>query len=384
MIEPSIQGVIARNSHPAGCAAFLRHWAARCATPVSTSSASPRVLVLGASSGYGLALRTVLLRDYAARTLGVAYEREPSGQYSGSAGWHLSAAFAELAAEQGLPGETLMLDAFAPASRQAVIEAIRHDFGQVDLVVYSLAAGQRTVNGRKVRSTIKPAGAPYQGYQLDLAADTLQPVTLEPASSQELADTVTVMGGEDWQQWMTALQEAGVLASGARSVAFSYIGPASTWPLYRDGTLGQAKADLHQRAQQINAQLQTLGGGAWVVVAKALVTKASIFIPGMAPYLMALYAVMKEQGVHEDCLDQMQRLCHGQLFAEQVHTDSAGLTRLDDRELADSVQQAVNARLAVLNPDNFMQCGDYQGVKQAFLAMNGFGIEGVDYASGCA
>lgn len=382
MIEPSIQGVIARNSHPAGCAAFLRSWAARCKAPASnlTLSAGPRVLVLGASSGYGLALRTVLLQEYAARTLGVAYERGPSGQYSGSAGWHLSAAFAELAAEQGLPGETLMLDAFAPASRQTVIETIRRDFGQVDLVVYSLAAGQRTVDGRKVRSAIKPAGAPYQGYQLDLATDQLQPVTLEPASSQEMADTVTVMGGEDWQQWMTALQEADVLAPGARSVAFSYIGPASTWPLYRDGTLGQAKADLHQRAQQINAQLQTLGGGAWVVVAKALVTKASIFIPGMAPYLMALYAVMKEQGVHEDCLDQMQRLCHSQLFAEQVHTDSDQLIRLDDWELAEPVQQAVDARLALLNPDNFMQYGDYQGVKQEFLAMNGFGIAGVDYS----
>lgn len=380
MIEPSIQGVIARNSHPAGCAAFLHGWAARCALPALPTGAGPRVLVLGASSGYGLALRTVLLREYAARTLGVAYERPPSASYSGSAGWHLSSAFAELAAAQGLPGETLMLDAFAPSSRQTVIDAIRRDLGHVDLVVYSLAAGQRSVNGRKVRSAIKPSGTPYQGYQLDLAADRLQPVTLAPASSEEMADTVTVMGGEDWQQWMSALQQAGVLAPGARSVAFSYIGPACTWPLYREGTLGQAKADLHRRAQQINAQLQTMGGGAWVVVAKALVTKASIFIPGMAPYLMALYAEMKAQGVHEDCLSQMQRLCHEQLFAPQIQTDAQGLIRLDDRELADRVQRAVEQRLAQMNEDNFRQWGDYQGVKQEFLAMNGFGIAGVDYS----
>ncbi|BBT64658.1 enoyl-[acyl-carrier-protein] reductase [NADH] [Aeromonas caviae] len=382
IIHPQIQGCVARNCHPMGCrAAVLQQiQQVRAAGPFNGPK---RVLVLGASSGFGLASRIALTFGAGADTLGISFERGPSDKGLGSAGWYNNIWFRQAAEQAGRIAVNLIGDAFSDTMRQQAIDVIRQQLGQVDLVVYSLASGVRVMpDGTQVRSVLKTTGQPLQGWGLDLEHDALVQQSLVPATPEEIRDTVTVMGGEDWQRWMQALQQADCLAPGARTVAYSYIGPESTYPLYRDGTIGYAKEHLHATAETINLQLAGIGGHAWVSVCKALVTKASVFIPVLPVYLGLLMGVMKERGVHEGCIEQMQRL-----FADKMYGPRGGvadgnrLIRMDDHELEPAVQAAVSALWPKVTPENFRALGDFAGLRQEFMQLNGFELPGVDYGA---
>lgn len=382
IIHPQIQGCVARNCHPMGCrAAVLQQIEqVRAAGPFNGPK---RVLVLGASSGFGLASRIALTFGAGADTLGVSFERGPSDKGLGSAGWYNNIWFRQAAEQAGRIAVNLIGDAFSGTMRQQAIDVIRQQLGQVDLVVYSLASGVRVMpDGTQVRSVLKTTGQPLQGWGLDLEHDALVQQSLVPATPEEIRDTVTVMGGEDWQRWMQALQQADCLAPGARTVAYSYIGPESTYPLYRDGTIGYAKEHLHATAETINLQLAGIGGHAWVSVCKALVTKASVFIPVLPVYLGLLMGVMKERGVHEGCIEQMQRLFADKMYGPRgVVADGNRLIRMDDHELEPAVQAAVSALWPKVTPENFRTLGDFAGLRQEFMQLNGFELPGVDYGA---
>lgn len=382
IIHPQIQGCVARNCHPMGCrAAVLQQIEqVRAAGPFNGPK---RVLVLGASSGFGLASRIALTFGAGADTLGVSFERGPSDKGLGSAGWYNNIWFRQAAEQAGRIAVNLIGDAFSDTLRQQAIDVIRQRLGQVDLVVYSLASGVRVMpDGTQVRSVLKTTGKPLQGWGLDLEHDALVQQSLVPATPEEIRDTVTVMGGEDWQRWMQALQQADCLAPGARTVAYSYIGPESTYPLYRDGTIGYAKEHLHATAETINLQLAGIGGHAWVSVCKALVTKASVFIPVLPVYLGLLMGVMKERGVHEGCIEQMQRLFADKMYGPRgVVADGNRLIRMDDHELEPAVQAAVSALWPKVTPENFRTLGDFAGLRQEFMQLNGFELPGVDYGA---
>lgn len=382
IIHPQIQGCVARNCHPMGCrAAVLQQIElVRAAGPFNGPK---RVLVLGASSGFGLASRIALTFGAGADTLGVSFERGPSGKGLGSAGWYNNIWFRQAAEQAGRIAVNLIGDAFSDTMRQQAIDVIRQQLGQVDLVVYSLASGVRVMpDGTQVRSVLKTTGQPFSGWGLDLEQDTLVQQSLDPATPEEIRDTVTVMGGEDWQRWMQALQQADCLAPGARTVAYSYIGPESTYPLYRDGTIGYAKEHLHATAETVNLQLAGIGGHAWVSVCKALVTKASVFIPVLPVYLGLLMGVMKERGVHEGCIEQMQRLFADKMYGPRgVVADGNRLIRMDDHELEPAVQAAVSALWPKVTPENFRTLGDFAGLRQEFMQLNGFELPVVDYGA---
>lgn len=382
IIHPQIQGCVARNCHPMGCrAAVLQQIEqVRAAGPFNGPK---RVLVLGASSGFGLASRIALTFGAGADTLGVSFERGPSDKGLGSAGWYNNIWFRQAAEQAGRIAVNLIGDAFSDTMRQQAIDVICQQLGQVDLVVYSLASGVRVMpDGTQVRSVLKTTGQPLQGWGLDLEHDALVQQSLVPATPEEIRDTVTVMGGEDWQRWMQALQQADCLAPGARTVAYSYTGPESTYPLYRDGTIGYAKEHLHATAETINLQLAGIGGHAWVSVCKALVTKASVFIPVLPVYLGLLMGVMKERGVHEGCIEQMQRLFADKMYGPRgVVADGNRLIRMDDHELEPAVQAAVSALWPKVTPENFRALGDFAGLRQEFMQLNGFELPGVDYGA---
>ena len=384
IIEPVIKGVVARSAHPYGCQQAVRKQIdyVKQANPIV--GGAKRVLVLGASSGFGLASRIAHTFGGAqADTIGVSFERGPSEKGVGSAGWYNNIFFKQEAEQAGRIATNIVGDAFSQQVRQQVIEAIKNDLGgKVDLVVYSLATGVRPnpETGEMWRSVIKTTGKPVVGPTLNLETDSLAEMTVETATEQEIADTVKVMGGEDWASWIECLTEAGVLAQGCRTVAYSYIGPEVTYPIYHHGTLGRAKVHMHNTAEVLNSQLADIGGQAHVAVCKALVTKASVFIPAFTPYILALFKVMKQNGTHEGCIEQMQRLFNARFYNEGgVETDEQRLIRMDDWELAPEVQQQVSEIMADMNADNFTQLGDYTGYKQDFMELNGFGFAEVDY-----
>ncbi|PSW10899.1 bifunctional NADH-specific enoyl-ACP reductase/trans-2-enoyl-CoA reductase [Photobacterium rosenbergii] len=384
IIEPVIKGVVARSAHPYGCQQAVRKQIdyVKQASPIV--GGAKRVLVLGASSGFGLASRIAHTFGGAqADTIGVSFERGPSEKGVGSAGWYNNIFFKQEAEQAGRIATNIVGDAFSQQVRQQVIEAIKNDLGgKVDLVVYSLATGVRPnpETGEMWRSVSKTTGKPVVGPTLNLETDSLAEMTVETATEQEIADTVKVMGGEDWASWIECLTEAGVLAQGCRTVAYSYIGPEVTYPIYHHGTLGRAKVHMHNTAEVLNSQLADIGGQAHVAVCKALVTKASVFIPAFTPYILALFKVMKQNGTHEGCIEQMQRLFNARFYNEGgVETDEQRLIRMDDWELAPEVQQQVSEIMADMNADNFTQLGDYTGYKQDFMELNGFGFAEVDY-----
>lgn len=382
IIHPQIQGCVARNCHPIGCRAAVAQQIAG-VRAAGHFNGPKRVLVLGASSGFGLASRIALTFGAGADTVGVSFERGPSDKGLGSAGWYNNIWFRQAAEQEGRIAVNLIGDAFSDVMRQQAVETIRQQLGQVDLVVYSLASGIRVMpDGTQVRSVLKTTGQPFSGWGLDLEHDTLVQQSLAPASPEEIQDTVTVMGGEDWQLWLQALQQANCLAPGVQTVAYSYIGPESTYPIYRDGTIGYAKEHLHATAETINLQLAELGGHAWVSVCKALVTKASAYIPVLPVYLGLLMGVMKERGVHEGCIEQMRRLFADKMYGPQgVVADGNRLIRMDDHELDPAVQAAVSALWSKVTPDNFQALGDFAGLKRDFMQLNGFELAEVDYGA---
>ncbi|NVD07945.1 trans-2-enoyl-CoA reductase family protein [Vibrio sp. JPW-9-11-11] len=385
IIEPIIQGVVARSAHPLGCRQALINQIDYVKSAPAIHDGPKRVLILGGSSGFGLAARTALTFGGAdADTISVSFERPPTEGKTGSAGFYNDHYFKQLAQQHGRQAINIHGDAFSNQVKTDVIEAIETYFeGEVDLIVYSVASGVRPdPDSDKVwRSAIKPMLEPVTGATLLLENDHWQPSQLDVASEQEASETIKVMGGEDWERWIDALINAESIAPGCKTLAFSYIGPDITHPIYLDGTLGRAKVDLHQTSHSLNLKLANFGGGAYAAVCKALVTKASVFIPGLSPYLIALYKVMKQKGTHEGCIEQMHRLFTTKLYGQsQVPLDGERLIRIDDLELDTDTQNEVKRLLAQMNGDNFQQLGDYQGFKREFLNLNGFGFDNIDYA----
>ncbi|WP_413738093.1 enoyl-ACP reductase FabV [Sodalis sp. RH21] len=382
IIKPKIRGFICTTTHPVGCEANVREQIAYVKSTGKLQNGPKKVLVIGASTGYGLASRINAAFGSDAATIGVFFEKPASDKKTGSAGWYNAAAFDKAAKEQGLYAKSINGDAFSNACRDAVIDLIKQDLGQIDLVVYSLASPVRKLpdTGEVVRSALKPIGEPYKSTALDTNKDVLIDVVVDPANEQEIADTVKVMGGQDWELWMGALEDAGVLAPGAKAVAYSYIGTDLTWPIYWHGTLGKAKEDLDRAAHAIDAKLKQQGGAAYVAVLKSVVTQASAAIPVMPLYISMAFKIMKDLGIHEGCIEQIQRLFATRLFGDrQPATDDQHRLRLDDWELRDDVQDACRRLWSQINNDNIYQLTDYQGYKNEFLRLFGFGLAGVDY-----
>ncbi|HHF2907250.1 TPA: enoyl-ACP reductase FabV [Vibrio alginolyticus] len=384
-IEPLIQGVVARSAHPKGCHASIKEQIEYVKHAPQIKKGPKRVLIIGASSGFGLAARIALTFGGAnADTIGVSFERGPSEKGVGSAGWYNNVFFKQEANQAGRTAINIVGDAFSGSVRNQVIEAIETYFeGEVDLVIYSLATGVRPKpeSDEFWRSVIKPIGEPVTGASIMLENDKWIETILTPATEEEANATIKVMGGEDWESWIDTLINNDSIAHGCKTIAFSYMGPDITHPIYLDGTLGRAKIDLHQTSHSLNLKLANFDGGAYATVCKALVTKASVFIPALSPYLLALYRVMKEKGTHERCIEQMQRLFTTKLYdQEKVPVDGERLIRIDDLELEPQVQQEVHALLEQMNADNFKEIGDYQGFKDEFMKLNGFNFEDVDYS----
>lgn len=381
VIAPKVRGFICTNAHPAGCAANVQQQIGYIkAHPVANGP--KRVLVIGASTGYGLASRITATFGCGADTIGIFFEKEGEEKRTASPGWYNSAAFQQAATAAGRKAWNLNGDAFSNELKEQAVELIKRTLGQVDLVVYSLASPRRTdpATGERYTSVLKPIGQSYTARTLNTDKLQVHEVSLEPASAEEIAATVKVMGGEDWELWMNALSDAGVLAEGVRTVAYSYIGDKLTWPIYGKATIGKAKEDLDRAASAIRQQLAAIGGDANVAVLKALVTQASSAIPIMPLYISLLYKVMKANGSHEGCIEQIQRL-FGQLFEGKANYDEAKRLRVDDWELDPAVQDAVAELWPQVTTENYSQLTDYAGYNADFLRLFGFGFEGVDYSA---
>ncbi|MCO6523744.1 MAG: trans-2-enoyl-CoA reductase family protein [Candidatus Schmidhempelia sp.] len=382
IIKPKIRGFICTTTHPVGCAENVNQQIAYVKSKGKLANGPKKVLVIGASTGYGLASRINAAFGSDAATIGVFFEKPGTESKPGTAGWYNSAAFDKAAKAAGLYAKSINGDAFSNECRRQVIDLIKQDLGQVDLVVYSLASPVRKMpnTGEVVRSILKPIGEPYKSVALDTNKDVLVEATVEPANDQEIEDTIKVMGGQDWELWINALSDAGVLADHAQTVAYSYIGTELTWPIYWHGTLGKAKEDLDRAAQTLDTKLTAKGGHAYVAVLKSVVTQASSAIPVMPLYIAMSFKVMKEMGIHEGCIEQIQRMFATKLYAEgEPVTDEKHRLRLDDWELRPEVQQACRDIWAKVTDETIYQVTDYQGYKDEFLRLFGFGLTGVDY-----
>ena len=384
IIEPRVRGFICMTAHPDGCAAHVGEQIAhvRERGPID----GPRsVLVVGASTGYGLASRIVAAFGCGAKTVGAFFERPASARRPASAGWYNTAAFERAAAEAGLGAWSYNGDAFADEAKERVLDLIRtHLDGSVDLVVYSLASPRRVhpESGQTFNSVIKPIGAPFAGKTIDARSGALGDAGIEPANDQEIKHTVAVMGGDDWRRWIDALDGAGALAPGCRTLAYTYLGPEHTWPIYRDGTIGKAKEDLQRTADELDARLRARGGRALLSVNRALVTQASAAIPTVAVYLAMLAPLLRERGTDEGCIEQIDRLFRERLCAGgDIPVDEAGRIRLDDYEMADAVQAAVRDRWEQVTEQGYRQILDVDGYQREFLRLFGFGMPGVDYGA---
>ncbi|MEZ8048434.1 MULTISPECIES: enoyl-ACP reductase FabV [Vibrio] len=384
LIEPIIKGVVAKSAHPLGCQEAVKQQIKFVKSTPQIKDGPKRVLIIGASSGFGLAARIALTFGGAkADTIGVSFERGPNEKSLGSAGWYNNIYFKKEAEREQRTAINIVGDAFSQETRSQVVEAIETYFeGEVDLIIYSLAAGVRPKPNTEEfwRSAIKPIGESVTGTTISLEHDNWVTNTLDAATEEEAESTLKVMGGEDWEQWIDELINAESIAPGCKTIAFSYVGPEVTHPIYLDGTLGRAKIDLHQTSHALNLELANFGGNAYATVCKALVTKASVFIPGLSPYLLALYRVMKEKETHEGCIQQMQRLFSSKLYGQtKVPLDGERLIRMDEWELDPETQAHVTELLEAMDENNFQSIGDYQGFKEEFLQLNGFAQPSVDY-----
>ena len=381
IVTPKIRGFICTTAHPTGCAKHVADQIAVVKARGANANGPKKVLVIGSSTGYGLASRIAAAFGSGAATIGVFFEKPAEADRCGTAGWYNSAAFETEAKAAGLYARSFNGDAFSDSMKEEVVAAIKADLGQVDCVIYSLASPRRThpKSGEVFKSVLKPIGGGYTNKNLNTGTGVVNEVSLEPANDDEIAQTVAVMGGEDWEMWMDALQSAGVLAQGVKTVAYSYIGPELTWPIYKNGTIGRAKEDLERAQRALDAKLAPLGGKAWVSVNKALVTQASSAIPVVPLYISLLYKVMKAEGTHEDCIEQMDRLFRDRLYGGSPQPDEAGRIRVDDWEMAPAVQKLVDDRWKIVNTENFAEFGDFEGYQSSFLRLFGFGLVGVDY-----
>ncbi|MCX8483235.1 MAG: trans-2-enoyl-CoA reductase family protein [Crocinitomicaceae bacterium] len=381
IIEPRMRGFICLTAHPAGCEQNVKNQIAYVQSK-GTIDGPKRVLVIGASTGFGLASRITSAFGSNAATLGVFFEKAPAEGKTASPGWYNSAAFEKEATKAGLYAKSINGDAFSNEVKQQAIDLIKADLGQIDLVIYSLASPVRMHPKTAVlhRSTLKPIGGTFTNKTVDFHTGNVTQVSIEPAVQEDIDNTVVVMGGEDWSMWMDALKDANVLAEGATTVAYSYIGPEVTEAVYRKGTIGRAKDHLEATAFEITKDLASLNGKAYVSVNKALVTQASSAIPVIPLYISLLYKIMKAEGIHEGCIEQIQRLYQQRLYTGQaVPTDDKGRIRIDDWEMREDVQAKVAALWKESTTESLPEIGDLAGYKQDFLNLFGFGFEGVDY-----
>jgi enoyl-[acyl-carrier protein] reductase/trans-2-enoyl-CoA reductase (NAD+) len=384
IVKRRSRGFICVNAHPEGCRRNVERWVAGVRGKVPGGAAGPKnVLVIGASTGYGLASRIAAAWGCGAKTLGVFFERPPESDKPATAGHYNTAAFHSLAQGEGLFAASINGDAFSDEIKRAAADVIHAQMNPVDLVIYSLASPKRTDprTGLVHNSVLKPIGQAFSNRTIELDSEKVVSVTLEPAVGNEIADTVAVMGGDDWRRWMHMLLEEKLLAEGARTLAYSYIGPEITWPIYRDGTIGQAKKDLEHVAADLDATLAAkLGGHAWVSVNKAVVTQASAAIPIVPLYLSLLPLIMKKKDLDEGPLEQMRRLFTDFLCSGRApKLDEARRLRLDDREMRSDVQAEVAALWPQVTSENLRAMTDFAGFQREFRGLFGFEVEGVDY-----
>jgi len=381
VVQPRIRGFISLTAHPEGCAANVREQVGL----IEAAALDGRLgtaLVIGSTTGYGLASALAACFGYGARTLGVGFEKAPEGDKTGTAGWYNASTASQMASERGLTYRTINGDAFDPATKAEVVTALREGgYGPVDLLVYSLAAPRRKgADGTVWNSALKPIGQAYEGKAFDLRSETIVEAAIAAATDDEIESTVRVMGGDDWADWVHLLADAGLLAPGARTVAYSYIGPEISAPIYRRGTIGRAKEHLEQSAAAIDALMREHGGRAWVSVNKSVVTQASSAIPAVPLYISVSFRVMREQGVHEGVIEQIIRLFRDHLGpGVEPQVDELGRIRVDDWEMSEAVQSAVSEAWARLTNETLAELADWDGYKREFQRLFGFGVAGVDY-----
>lgn len=383
IIEPKIRGNVCFTAHPVGCERQVQQQI-KYIQAQGEIQGPKKVLVIGSSNGYGLAARIVSAFGSGAATIGAAYERPGSGSKSGSAGWYNNAAFEKKAREDGLIAHSVNGDAFTNEIKSEVINLVKQHMGSVDLVIYSIAAPRRIdpATGEIHSSVIKPIGDSYTAKTVDFLSGRLYEIDTEPALEEEIENTVKVMGGEDWELWIDALDNAGVLADGITTVAFSYIGPELTAPIYRQGTIGRAKEHLEATAATLQKRLSQKNGQALVSINKALVTRASAVIPAVPLYIALLYQVMKDKKLHEGCIQQMYRMFNDHLYSRQtLELDDQGRIRLDDYEMRPDIQQEVDDLWHQVSEENLESISDIKGFRAEFLRHHGFGIRGVDYSA---
>ncbi|MGF1530099.1 MAG: enoyl-ACP reductase FabV [Puniceicoccaceae bacterium] len=382
IIAPKIRGFVCITSHPDGCAAHVREQV-EIARKLNPDGTGPKnVLVIGASTGYGLSSRIVAGFGYGAATFGIFFERPAANGRPASAGYYNSVAFEKEATEEGLYAGSINGDAFSDEVKDEVVARLAAEMQPIDLVVYSLASPRRTdpATGTTHKSVLKPIGETFEGKTVDTDKSEVLTVSIDPASPEEISDTVKVMGGEDWELWINRLLEAGLLAEGAITTAYSYIGPEVTWPIYKNGTIGRAKLDLDRARESISGKLRAIGGEAFVSVNKAVVTQASSAIPVVPLYLSILQKVMKGNGTHEGCIEQIVRLFRDRMYSGKgIRYSEDGRVHVDDLEMAPAVQAAVMEVWPQISTENLRELSDYDFYQREFLRLFGFGLEGVDY-----
>lgn len=378
IVEPKVREYICTTAHPTGCEENVKRQI-KYVKEQGVIDGAKKVLVIGSSTGYGLASRITAAFGCRAATLGVMFERQAAGRRTATPGWYNTKAFETFAQAEGLYAKTINGDAFSAEIKEQIIDVIRQDLGQIDMIIYSLAAPRRTMADQTVyHSVLKTTGEIFTNKSLDLRKNEVIEKSIHPATEEELDATIKVMGGEDWKEWISALKKAGVLADGTVTVAYSYIGPKLTYPIYADGTIGQAKKHLHKTALEINREFE--GVNAYISVNKALVTQASAAIPIVPLYFAILYKVMKEQGTHEGCIQQISRLFHSKLFVPEVCADDAYRIRMDDWELDEKVQGEVMKIWEEVNTENVKELTDIEGYWEDFYHMFGFHFDNIDYS----
>ena len=384
IIEPKIRGFLCTTTHPIGCQAAVEEQIALVRKRGAIPNGSRKALIIGCSAGYGLSSRVVAAFGCGAGTLGVSFERPAERGRTASPGWYQNRAFDAAAAKAGLYSKTLNGDAFANDMKEEVVRTLKQDLAPIDLFIYSLASPRRThpVTGITYRSTLKPVGKPYTNKTLDVNTGVVSDLTLEAATPEEVENTVQVMGGEDWEMWVDLLMKEKLLAPGAVTLAYSYIGPAVTQPVYRNGTIGAAKDHLEATADRLETKLKPLGGHAHISVNKGLVTQASSAIPYIPLYISVLYQVMKEKGTHEGTIEQMDRMFRERVYAGgPIVVDEHRFIRMDDWEMQEDVQAAVRKFWETVTTENLRSKSDGNGYRDDFLRLYGFNIAGVDYSA---
>lgn len=379
IVEPKVKGFICTTAHPVGCREGVKRQIDYCKGKGKTEGPK-KVLVIGSSTGYGLASRIAVTYGYGADTIGVAFEKESNGRRTATAGWYNTKAFEEFATEDGYYAKSFNGDGFSREMKEQVIDTIRRDWGKADMVVYSMAAPRRTLSdGTTVSSVLKTVGTALTNKTIDLRSNEIKEVTVPVANEEEIQNTIKVMGGEDWEEWIQALMDADVLADHAVTLAYSYIGPEVTHAIYKDGSIGQAKKHLYETSKKLTEEFSDRDLKAYVSVNKALVTQSSAAIPIVPLYISLVYKIMKEKGLHEGCIEQMQRLFTDKLPGQK--TDADGLFRLDDWELQDDVQKKIEELWTEVTTENISELGDIDGYWEDFYHMFGFRYDNVDYSA---